>query len=650
MDRKCGTNRRLARLLCVLALAAALGAVAMPALAEGLKVGTEIRVMLLGSFEITARTEDFTLPEGGSQQLKASASQAVDHWLWECSTDGGKTWHTVGTQETFTITNAAPNRDADGVDIPYQYRVTATNSVGESASAVIQVLVSDAYAYRTVTQRSEDVEVSAYMHESTYLIVTPLEEDQSAVAQLLEQQLADGCLPYSFCDVRLINEQKQVVPYFGALEVGFDVGSQYDGQTLRVFHYVNGAVEVLSGVVANGRLTVTVQSLSPFMVEVPDANAHRITVLSGTGGSVLPTGQNGSVTVADGGEKLFTFWPDAGHYVAEVLVNGTPVAFSGNRYLLQDVRADSTLEVRFAVLGQSTDEHTLLVTSGPHGFVTPGTVLVPHGEDATIFFYPDPGYEVDRVLVDGLSYKKVEYTTFGICFTISAVDADVTVDVTFRKSAVPLPTVYNTVTAESGPGGSISPQQTVQVPYGGALYYYFIPDAGYVLDKVWVDGVETSVTDNALHLVNIVQPHTIRVQFRPDSSPTTPTVYHTVTTPDGTVQVPHGGRQFFYFVAPQGKEVSAVYVNGQKQPMQDGSFQLQDITEDTALSVTWQEEGTALEQSACHCLWAKLAGECALCDAIGHCAAPWCSLAPAALLLAAAAVCCLLWQKRRTRK
>lgn len=586
MDRKRSRNSIPAKVLCALALVGLLCAAALPAFAEGLKIGTEVRVVALGGFEVTGQTEDFTLPEGGSQELKISTTQPAQSWLWERSTDGGTTWQAVGTDETYSITNAALNRNAAGEDIPYQYRVTATNTVGETATTVIRVLVSDEYAYRTLYLRSEDVDISAYMHDQTRLVVTPLEEDETAVVQLLEAQLAEGCLPRILCDVSLVNDRNDVVPYFGALELEFEVGTQYNGQTLRAFHYYNGAVETYSGTVANGKLTIVVHALSPFMVEVPDSTAHIVTAVSGTGGSILPEGK---VTVADGADKHFTFLPEAGHCIRQVLVDGQPVPFEGNSYTLRGVRADCTVEARFAPVDQEEDEHVLLITTGPHGYVTPGTVTIPHGEDVTLFFYPDPGYEVDRVLINDEESDPVEYTVFGICYTIPAMTEDLTVDVTFRKAEVVLPLVCNTVTAESGPGGSISPAGQTKVPYGGALYYYFIPDAGYTLDKVYLDGVETAVAGNVYRMLNIVKPHTLRATFKPAESPAAPVVYHTVTTENGSFQVPDGGSQFFYFTAAAGKTVTALFRDGQPLPAAGRGIQLQNIKADTTFTVVYSD-------------------------------------------------------------
>lgn len=428
-------RRALCGVLCLAVLCGANAGGALHAGAESLKVGTEIRVMALGGFYFTGQTEDFTLPEGGEQELRANPSQAAESWLWEVSTDGGKTWQTVGTGESYTITHARRNQDASGQDVPYQYRVTATNKLGETASTVIKVLVSNEYAYRTITKREKEVSTTAYMHNRTRLLVTELSWEQSSAAQVLEAQLAEGCLPYRLCDVSLVNDNDEVVSYFGSIQLEFEVGAQYNGLTLRVFHYYNGAVETYSAPVQDGKLSIVVNSLSPFLIEVPDANAHTLLVTAGQHGSVLP---GGWVQVADGDDRTFFFRPDAGYEVDEVLLDGQPIPPEervGDVYTLTNIREGHSLEVTFKEVEQTDDLHVLMILCGRHGRTLPGTVEVPHGEEVTITFLPDKGYVLDTVRVDGVEISAYPFLLEDDTYTIPAMTADCTVEVSFRKAS-----------------------------------------------------------------------------------------------------------------------------------------------------------------------------------------------------------------------
>lgn len=631
-------------LLCALALAAVLCGAVLPAFAEGLVTGTEIRVLALGKFELS-RTEDFVLPEGGSQQLRAEASQEVEHWLWEVSTDGGATWRTIGTDAAYDIRDAKRNRDASGQDVPYQYRVTATSRYGETASEIINVLVSSEYDYRTITRTEQHVSASAYMHTSTRLVVTPIEDETAPVAQVLLARLAEGCLPLNLCDVELVNDNAQVVPFFGKVELSFAVGEQYNVQTLRVLHYNSetDTVEPCTAVVQDGRLTITVEQLGAFLVEVPDAGAHCITVEAGAGGSVLPGGR---VTVADGADKTFVLLPDAGYEVDRVLLDGELVVSSGNRFVLQNIRADHVLTVTFKKVEPTGEVHTVLMTHGPHGYATPGTVQVEHGEALVLFFYPDPGYEVDTLRINDAEGQPVEYTVFGLCYTIPAVTEDLTIDVTFRKAESQLPQVYNKVTVQSGPGGKVSPGVETTVPYGGAMYFYFLPEDGFVLDTVYLDGKPVQTTGNCYQLISVVTPHTLQATFRPQAGAADATYYYTVTTENGAVQVPAGGTQCFYFTAQPAQGVQAVALNGEPQAFAGRAIALRGVQADTSITVTYGTPKAYDVGADCRCLWSKWFGGCIFCRWAGRCLTPWCVVLP---LLLAGAAGAALWQRRRRK-
>ena len=52
----------------------------------------------------------------------------------------------------------------------------------------------------------------------------------------------------------------------GSIEISFPVGTAYEGQVVTILHYVNGRVETYTAVVENGLATITVNSLSPFVI------------------------------------------------------------------------------------------------------------------------------------------------------------------------------------------------------------------------------------------------------------------------------------------------------------------------------------------------------------------------------------------------
>ena len=595
MRKVCGEKRKgsLKRTLCALVCLAALFSLAAPALAEGGEIGTNITVEVEERLQITFQTEDFTLPEGGSQMLMVTAAGGCEPYTftWTCSTDGGGSWFTpAGATDaaSYSLTDAQLNTP---VQTPYIYRVTVDDVHGNSTFADIRVLVSSEYAYRTITLRDGFLDVSAYMHNKTRLVVTPLGDSTPAAVEL-QAELSPGCLPLLICDVSLVNQNNQVVPYFGAVEIKFHVGAQYNGQTLKAFHLYGGSIASYSGTVTSGLLSVTVNALSPFMVEAAAAanGMHTVTASAGTGGGISPSGR---INAAHGADKTFTFLPDAGYAIDRVRVNNASVSFTGNSYRIDNITADTAIDVSFRAVASSYTMHKVTATSGPNGTVSPsGTIRVRHGAAQTFYFYPAPGYELDTLLINGVSVN-----VLGSSYTISAVEKNTTVAATFRTANTQRPDVYRNIHASAGAGGSISPAGDVWVEYGGGMYFYFIPYAGYTLDKVLVDGVATAVTGSRYHFINVTASHTIRAVFKRVNSESQE-IYYTVTassgengsiSPSGSVAVAEGSSQTFSLIADEGSEIDTLFVDGMETDFSGNAFRFTDVRADHTIHVTYKQ-------------------------------------------------------------
>lgn len=75
----------------------------------------------------------------------------------------------------------------------------------------------------------------------------------------------------------------------------------------------------------------------------PSYSYYTVTVTAGEHGSVFPSG---SVRVREGADRTFSFTPDEGYRVADVLVDGVSVGAVGE-YTFRDVRAAHTVAVSF---------------------------------------------------------------------------------------------------------------------------------------------------------------------------------------------------------------------------------------------------------------------------------------------------------------
>jgi hypothetical protein len=88
-------------------------------------------------------------------------------------------------------------------------------------------------------------------------------------------------------------------------------------------------------------------------VRYTPAPSHTVTPsVTGGHGSISPAGAQ---TIKWGATPTFTFSPDAGYHVAQVLVDGNPVAMTGaGEYTFAAVKADHTISVSFALSPSTT--------------------------------------------------------------------------------------------------------------------------------------------------------------------------------------------------------------------------------------------------------------------------------------------------------
>ncbi|WP_024334943.1 PilC/PilY family type IV pilus protein [Desulfotignum balticum] len=199
-------------------------------------------------------------------------------------------------------------------------------------------------------------------------------------------------------------------------------------------------------------------------------------------------------------------------------------------------------------------EHTITASAGSNGSISPsGIVRVTEGDDQTFTIVPDRGFAVDTVLVDGVSAGS------STSYTFHNVTTDHTISVTFK--ALP---AYS-ITATAGDHGSISPSGSLTVYQGEDQTFTMIPDTGYQVADVLVDGVSQGAV-TSITLNNIGSDHVVSVGFEKK----TYTISASADTggsisPAGSVAVLFEGSQTFSFTPDVNYEVVDVLVDGISQ-------------------------------------------------------------------------------------
>ena len=233
-------------------------------------------------------------------------------------------------------------------------------------------------------------------------------------------------------------------------------------------------------------------------------NTFTITASSGANGSVTPAGVT---TVNYNGSQSYAITPATGYHVADVLVDGSSVG-AVTSYNFTSVIANHTISASFAI-----NTYTITASAGANGSVTPaGVTTVNYNGSQSYAITPAMGYHVADVLVDGSSVGAVTSYNF------TNVTANHTINASFAINTY-------TITATAGAGGSIAPAGVTTVNYGGNQCYTIIPDAGYHVADVLVDGLSVGAV-TSYDFTNVTANHTISASFAIDT--------YTITASAGT--------------------------------------------------------------------------------------------------------------------
>lgn len=128
---------------------------------------------------------------------------------------------------------------------------------------------------------------------------------------------------------------------------------------------------------------------------------------------------------------------------------------------------------------------------GIGGTVSPSTIEVAKGENATVSLKPDSGYDVDVVKVDG----NIKPVPTNLKYIFSEVVADHNMEVTWKKIFI--------VNVSVSTGGSANSLGEKKVTEGDNLDITFNPNMGYKASSVIVNDVSSPLTSNVYSLKNI---------------------------------------------------------------------------------------------------------------------------------------------------
>jgi hypothetical protein len=203
------------------------------------------------------------------------------------------------------------------------------------------------------------------------------------------------------------------------------------------------------------------------------------------------------------------------------------------------------------LLEEPQSEYTLTLLSEPvSGGIAEGGGVYQTGESIALTATPNPGYNFANWTDESGTLVSDQAS-----FSYIMPDFDVTITANFSP-------ILNIIAATSGANGSIDPFGDVEVGYGADQTFSIIPDSGYLVADVIVDGVSVGAVSEYT-FENVVSNHTIHAEFALS--------VHTITAtagqngdinPAGAVMVDHGADQTFIITPDAGYHVADVVVDG----------------------------------------------------------------------------------------
>ena len=264
---------------------------------------------------------------------------------------------------------------------------------------------------------------------------------------------------------------------------------------------------------------------------------------AGTGGSINPVGT--SIVKYDSSIK-YTITPNLGFVIDTLFVNSLPVD-SISSYTFDTVKVNKTISAKFKV-----QTFTITASAGTGGMITPvGSNIVKYDSSLKYTITPNAGFVLDTLFVNGLKVDSISSYTF------DTVTINKTISAKFKVKTF-------TITATAGAGGIINPSGTSSVKYDSSIKYTITPNAGFVLDTLFVNGNKVdSISSYTFDSVRINK--TILAKFKVQTFTITATaVAGGSISPIGTSSVKYDSSLKYTITPNAGFVLDTLFVNGNK--------------------------------------------------------------------------------------
>ena len=319
-----------------------------------------------------------------------------------------------------------------------------------------------------------------------------------------------------------------------------------DGAALQGADHQTSFSYTLSSVVADHVFAVTFAQIY-----------YSISVGVGEHGTVTPDGGLMSqVLVPWGHDTTFYFVGDEGYHVDDVVVDGYWHGGSISSYTFTNVVENHTINVSFTV-----DDYVIMATAGAGGTISPsGNVGVTGLTNQTFVITPDPGYLIDTVYIDGELVSG--FTPTGWSYTFYNVTAAHSISAVFARQQYEVAYACASNGTVSVSGGDSIDDHTRRVYYEDVLEFSFLPNEGYQLSDIQINGASVAV-QNPYQLTHVLQNSTLYAEFTEQTYSITVVKHGTGTvTPMSAVDYGYFTTTAFTFAPSFCCQVDSVLLDG----------------------------------------------------------------------------------------
>ena len=280
-----------------------------------------------------------------------------------------------------------------------------------------------------------------------------------------------------------------------------------------------------------------------------------ISVVCGEGGNVTSSAQ----FVNYGESVTFTITPDEGREIESVILNGVDITNQviDGQYTVYDIKDHIVLTVTFgygdiAMVISCSEGCQIQVNDVMLGSGELST-LIPYGSDVTIRLFPDQGYDIAFVTINGADVtSKFENNVFVIQ------------NVTEQKNinVVATRTSYQIEVIESEGGTIIASSNTV-IP-GGSVTFTLLPDEGYEVVNVIMNGENiTDKFENGTYTIETVRTDiSIQATFAAKHYTITCSYNEGGMVMSSVPEVTHGGDATILIIPNESYTLASLTVNG----------------------------------------------------------------------------------------